>query len=121
MLLIAQSFVFTINKTIKWYKQYRDILNSDIIHLKRPSGKDWDGFMHANPNAKEKGFALFFNPTNEEMIREITLPLYYTGLTKTATIREKEGSSKTYNLSRDYSVKIEVNIPANSYNWFVIE
>lgn len=110
-----------VDKTIKWYKQYREILNSDIIHLRRPSGKDWDGFMHANPSLKEKGFALFFNPTDKNIVREITLPLYYTGLNETAFIREKEGNSKTYKLARDYSVKIEISIPANSYNWLVIE
>lgn len=108
-------------KSIYWYKKYRDILNSDIIHLRRPSGKDWDGFLHANPSLKEKGFALFFNPTDKDMVREITLPLYYTGLTEIATIREKEGNSKTYKLARDYSVKLKISIPANSYNWFVIE
>jgi hypothetical protein len=108
-------------KTIDWYKKYRGILNSDIVHLKRPSGKDWDGFLHANPNLKEKGLAMFFNPTDEEMEREITLPLYYTGLTETASIREKEGASKTFKLNRDYSVKVKIIIPANSYNWLVIE
>ena len=108
-------------KSINWYKKYRDILNSDIIHLRRPSGKDWDGFMHVNPDLGEKGFAMFFNPTDQEMIREITLPLYYTGLTETAIVREKEGAIKEYKLSRNYSIKIKVTIPANSYNWYVIE
>jgi hypothetical protein len=108
-------------KTIDWYKKYRDILNSDIVHLKRPSGKDWDGFLHANPKLNEKGLAMFFNPTDKEMEREITLPLYYTGLTETASIRVKEGASKTYKLNRDYSVKVKITIPANSYNWLVIE
>ena len=35
-----------VTNVINWYKKYRDILNSDIVHLKRPSGKDWDGFLH---------------------------------------------------------------------------
>lgn len=110
-----------VTKTIKWYKRYRDILNSDIIHLKRPSGKDWDGFMHANPDLKEKGFAMFFNSTDKEITRDIALPLYYTGLTDAAKVREKEGESINYKLSRDYSIKIKVSIPANSYTWYVIE
>jgi hypothetical protein len=110
-----------VTKTINWYKRYRDILNSDIIHLKRPSGKDWDGFMHANPDLKEKGFAMFFNSTDKEITRDIALPLYYTGLTDAAKVREKEGESINYKLSRDYSIKIKVSIPANSYTWYVIE
>jgi len=110
-----------VNKTIEWYKKYRDILNSDIIHLRRASGKDWDGFMHVNPDLREKGFALFFNPTDKIITREIELPLYYTGLTETASIREKEGEAKIYSLDRDYTVKIKISIPAGSYNWVVIE
>lgn len=106
---------------VNWYKKYRMILNSDIIHLRRPSGKDWDGFMHANPDLKEKGLAMFFNPTDIEIVREIELPLYYTGLTETATIKVKEGKAKTYNLTRDYKINIKVNIPANSYTWLVIQ
>lgn len=108
-------------KVINWYKKYRHILNSDLIHLRRPSGKDWDGFLHVNPQLKEKGLAMFFNPTNEDMVREITLPLYYTGLTTTAMIREQEENLKKYKLNRQYEAKITIRIPANSYNWIVIE
>ena len=108
-------------KVVNWYKKYREILNGDILHLRRPSGKDWDGFMHVNPDLKEKGLAMFFNPTDEDMVREIKIPLYYTGLSKTASIKIKEGDYKTYNLERDYSVKVKVTIPSNSYTWLVVE
>jgi hypothetical protein len=110
-----------VKKVIDWYKQYRDILNSDLIHLRRASGKDWDGFLHVNPQLKEKGLAMFFNPTDKVIEREITLPLYYTGLTDKASIRAKEGKAVQYKLNRDYSVKMKITIPANSFNWYVIE
>ncbi|WP_202911960.1 NPCBM/NEW2 domain-containing protein [Arenibacter aquaticus] len=106
---------------INWYKKYREILNSDVLHLRRPSGRDWDGIMHVNPNLKEKGLVMVFNPLGEDMERELELPLYYTGLTSFAMVREKEGASKRYKLDRDYSIKVKVRIPANSYSWLVIE
>lgn len=106
---------------ISWYKKYREILNSDIIHLRRPDGRDWDGFLHVNPKGKEKGLAMFFNPTDKEITRTIDLPLYYTGLTKTAKIREGEGKSKKYKLKRNYTISLTINIPANGSTWFVIE
>ena len=81
---------------ISWYKKYRNILNSDIIHLRKPDARDWDGIMHVAPAGKEKGLAMFYNPTDKEMTRDIQLPLYYTGLTKTARIREQEGTPATY-------------------------
>lgn len=106
---------------ISWYKKYRNILNSDIIHLRKPDARDWDGMMHVSTNEKEKGFALFYNPLNEDIVREVKLPLYYTGLTKTALIREQEGSTVIHELDRNYTVTLKVKIPANGYTWYVIE
>lgn len=106
---------------IGWYKKYRNILNSDIIHLRRPDARDWDGIMHVSPTEKERGMAMFYNPTSEVMKRRIKLPLYYTGLTETASIREQEGTLAKYRLGRDYTVELDVTIPANGYTWYVIE
>ena len=106
---------------ISWYKKYREILNSDIIHLRQPDARDWDGIMHVNPNLKEKALAMFFNPTDKEMVRTIKVPLYYTGLDKVAQIRFEEGRSKSYKLDREYCVTLEVRIPANEYRWIVVE
>jgi hypothetical protein len=97
------------------------ILNSDIIHLRQPDARDWDGIMHVNPQLEEKALAMFFNPTDREMVRTIKLPLYYTGLSKTASIREQEGRAKKYKLDRDYNITLEIRIPANGYTWYVVE
>lgn len=106
---------------IDWYKKYRNILNSDIIHLRKPDARDWDGIMHVSTTEKEKALALFFNPLDEEITRVIKLPLYYTGLTKTAQVREQEGKTKKYTLNRDYTIDLTVTIPAKGYTWFVVE
>lgn len=111
-------------KVINWYKKYRYILNADIIHLRRADGRDWDGWMHncaTNTAGKEKGLVMLFNPTDKQIIRKIKLPLYYTGLKKTAKIREKEGKAKIYNLNRSYEVILPVMLAPNSYSWWVIE
>lgn len=110
-----------VQKVISWYKRYREILNSDMIHLRKPDGKDWDGFVHVNPELKEKGLAMFFNPTGSDIERKITLPLYYTGLDDKARISIERGKSKTYCINRDYTVDITVKIPANGHTWLVIE
>lgn len=109
-------------EVISWYKKYREILNSDIIHLRKPDARDWDGIMHVNPKGeKEKGLAVFYNPFDKPIKRSIALPLYYTGLDKVAKIREQEGKTRKYRLNRDYSVTLDVTIPANGYTWYVIE
>jgi hypothetical protein len=109
---------------IKWvdfYKKYRDILNSDIIHLRRPDGRDLDYSLHVNPNLKEKGLVMVYNPTDKKIEKDIQLALYYTGLTQVAKIREKEGDLTSYKLKRDYSVAVPVNLGPKSNTWFVIE
>lgn len=110
-----------VKEVIAWYKKHRDILCSDVIHLRRPDGVDWDGFMHVNPGLEEKGFIMVFNPTGEEITRTVTVPLYYTGLTDKARVTGQEGATKTYKLRRDYTIELTTTIPANGYNWFVIK
>lgn len=108
-------------KTITWYKQYRDILNADIIHLRRADGRNWDGIMHLNPYLKQKGLVMLFNPTKEKITRKITLPLYYTGLTTTAMVQEKDQPDKRYALNRNYEIEINVTIAPENYTWLILQ
>ena len=110
-----------VTEIIRWYKQHRDILCSDIVHLRRPDGQDWDGILHVNPALEEKGFAMLYNPTDREITRTVTLPLYYTGLSKKASVCERDGRPRTYRLDRAYNITVTVTIPANGYNWLVIK
>jgi hypothetical protein len=110
-----------VQQVISWYKKYRELLNTDIIHLRRPDGRDWDGIMHVAPHLSQKAMVMLYNPQEQPITRTIQLPLYYTGLTQTATIREKEGPSKKYTLDRAYKVPVTVTIPASGYTWLVVE
>ena len=111
----------TVIKVISWYKKHRDILNSDVIHLRRADGRDWDGILHVNPLLKEKGLIMLYNPTDEKMTKTIKVPLKYTGLSDAARISEKGGAVKPYKLNRDYTVDLSFTINAGGYTWFVIE
>lgn len=110
-----------VKEVIGWYKKYREILNSDIIHLRKPDARDWDGIMHVSPTLKEKALAMLFNPTDKDIVRTIELPLYYTGLTGKAVVREQEGDAKEYRLTRDYKVVLTAKIPARGFTWYVVE
>ena len=110
-----------VKKWVIWYKKYRAILNSDIIHVRRPDARDVDCILHVNPGLKEKGLALIFNPMSKPVRRILRLPLYYTGLQKTAHIREAEKPAKVFHLDRKYYVNLPLEIPAGGFQWFVIE
>jgi hypothetical protein len=109
-----------VQQTISWYKKYRDILNSDMVPLRRADGRDWDGMMHINPSLQIKGLIMLYNPTKESINRTIRLPLYYTGLQQTATISEQDNKPKKFTLNRDYSVDFTFSLQPGSYTWFVV-
>jgi len=108
-------------RTVAWYKKYRDILNADMIHLRRADGRDWDGLLHVDPTGKYKGLLMLYNPAKRDITRTISVPLYYTGLTETALFREKEGKPMNLKLNRSYEADLVVTIPAESYTWLTIE
>ena len=43
---------------------------------------------------------MVYNSLDREVKKKLKLPLYYTGLTKTASIRERGGKAKEYDLDR---------------------
>ena len=110
-----------LRKWMDWYRRYRAIIQGDIIHLRRPDGRDLDYTLHVNPAGREKGMLLVFNPLDEVVKRELVVPLYYTGPTATARIREQEGQPQTYQLDRGFNVRVPLTIPTNGYSWFIIE
>ena len=111
----------TVIEVISWYKKYRDILNSDIIHLRRADGRDWDGILHVNPNLKTKGLLMLYNPLKEKITRTIKVPLYYSGLKSGVSIREKEGKMRLLHMTRNYEIELSFTMEPESYTWFVIE
>jgi len=110
-----------VKRWVDFYKEHRDILDSDIIHVRRADGRDIDCILHVNPRLKRKGLAMVYNPLDRQVSRQLKLPLYYTGLTRTARIREQHGKNEKYRLDREYNVEIPISIAPNGVTWFVIE
>ena len=109
-----------VKKHVRWFKKYRGILESDVIHGRRADGRDVDWILHANPSLRYKGMLVAFNPLDECVERTLKVDLYYTGLDKTARIREREGKRHTHQLARDYSVDIDIDLGPQAFTWFVI-
>ncbi|MCX7007667.1 MAG: hypothetical protein NTY53_10550 [Kiritimatiellaeota bacterium] len=110
-----------VKKWVSFYKQHRAILDSDLIHLRRADGQDLDYVLHVNPALKEKGLLMIYNPLAQPVSKTLTVPLYYTGLTDAARIREQEGAAKKFALDRAFNVNIPVTVPATNCTWLVIE
>gem|GEM_PF-64576 len=110
-----------VKSNIDHYKKYRDILNADVIHLRRPDGRDWDGILHADPQLPIKGYAVLYNPLPYAIEREISLPLYYTGLKNNAVISINGAAFQPYDLDRNYQINLHVEIPASGHVWVLIK
>jgi hypothetical protein len=110
-----------VTKWVRFFKEYRDILESDIIHGRRADGRDIDYLIHVNPHLRRRAFIMVHNPLDQPVEREVALPLYYTGLEKAAWIREQDGKLKKYPLDRQYRAFVPVKIPSRGRTWLVAE
>jgi hypothetical protein len=109
-----------VKKWVDFYKKYRDILTSDIVHIRRPDMQDIDSFMHVNPYIENRALVVVFNPTENLVSTELILPLYYAGISDEALISREGGDFVKYILARDYTVKVNFDLKAYGITWFLI-
>jgi hypothetical protein len=110
-----------VDRWVDFYKDHRAILDSDVIHIRRPDGQDFDGILHVNPAIEEKGLLMLYNPLEVAIQKTVKIPLYYTGISDKAHISHEGKNGDAYELSRDYSIDLEIEIPARSQTWYVIK
>jgi len=101
-----------VKRWVAFYKADREILDSPVIHLRRPDGADWDGLLHVNPKLATCAFAMLYNPLETPVTRTVRLPLYYAGITGRASVRIGDDAPVDAVLSRDDSISLRVTIPA---------
>jgi hypothetical protein len=110
-----------VKRWVDFYKKHREILNADLLHLRRADGRDLDYILHVNPAGKEKGLLMVNNPLEQEVTRTLRIPLYYTCKTATASVSERDGPARTYKLDREYYIELPMRVPARGVTWFVVE
>ena len=106
---------------VDWYKTHRDILESDLIHGRRADARDLDWMLHANPQLKEKGLLVVFNPLGQAVERTLRVNVYYTGLSDQAHVSVEGGPATTLPIRRDYTIDLPVQVPRQAMKWFVLE
>jgi hypothetical protein len=109
-----------VRKRTDFYKQCRDILDSDIVHVRRPDGRDLDCMLHVNPSLQRKGLDMAFNPLDQTVKRNLSIPLYYTGLKERALIRREDGPPRGYALDRNCAADTAVEFLALRMPWTVM-
>ena len=113
-----------VSKWVSWFKEHRTILNSDIVHLRRPDLAGIDAMLHVNPNVTrtdERGMLMIWNQTPQHQALPLTVPLFYTGLTASAMVSAEGGAAAKYTLARDYSITVNVSMAPMSVTWMLIK
>jgi len=110
-----------VKKWVDFYKQYRDILTSDIVRVRRPDMQSIDSYMHVNYKLENKGLAMVFNPTLERKVMNLTLPLYYTGISDIAVVSEQGRDATPYTLNKGWEIDIHVDMEPLAITWYNIQ
>jgi hypothetical protein len=112
---------------VAWYKRYRDILESDIVHGRRPDAASLDWCLHVNPQLATPGMLVVFNPTSQALNEVLRVPMHYTGLQNQAIVydtREESDPANTRQLraiSPQEILELSVTVPAYSMKSFALE
>jgi hypothetical protein len=117
----AQETREVVKRWVSFYKKHRAILDSDIIHLRRADGRDIDYLLHVNPAGPEKALLMVYNPLDRKVEKKIDVPLYYSGLSETAKITERDGPPREVQLDRQYRAALPVTLPPRGVTWFAFE
>ena len=109
-----------VTRWVDWYKRYRDVLESDVIHgsSRRADGRGLDWVLHANPRTDPRAMLVVFNPGAAAMRRGIPLDLYFAGLSGRVEMVDENGLARELQLDARACGVLEVEVPAGSQRWF---
>ncbi|HLO98898.1 MAG TPA: hypothetical protein VK171_09920, partial [Fimbriimonas sp.] len=99
-----------VTKMVGWFKQYRTLLEADVIHLRRPDGRSLDYIMHV---AGQEAMVVIYNPTSEEREEEIAVPLAKYGFDGRVRRTDSNGSK----ISPSTPDKLKVKVGGRSWTW----
>ena len=106
-----------VKRWVDFYKSHRAILDSSLLPLRRADGRDWDGWMHVNPELDTPAMAMIYNPLDQSITREITFPLVFSGLTEKAHYKIEGANSIPIQLDRNEKAKVKLTVPAKGATW----
>lgn len=102
-------------RMVTWYKKYRDILESDVIHLRRADGRRLDFILHLNPASSPKAMLVAYNPTGQRLSEVIKVPASGSSV----KVSEREGKPVSQKVI-DGHIQIKLDIPAKGWTYYPI-
>jgi len=109
-----------VKQVVRWFKTYRDILESDIVHGRRCDARQLDWVLHANPTLDTKGMLCVYNPLARDVTEVIRVNLYYTGITGATSVGLHDAHHQEHALGGDHTIALTVTVPAHGMTWYTI-
>jgi hypothetical protein len=109
-----------VKRWVDWYKRHREILESDVVHVRRADGRNLDAVLHANPHLETKAMGVIYNPVDHAMKQEMMLPLHFSGLKGRVTVSVNDGPPTVRSLDAQSRLLITVDVPAKSCVWVTV-
>lgn len=110
-----------VKRWVSWYKAHRAILDSDIVRLRRPDGRDWDGILHVNPALSEPALAALYNPLKTPLRSHIQVPLYAAGLKGRVEFSVDGGAPTEIELNEKREADIDVQFAPQGFTWLTFK
>lgn len=107
---------------VDWYKQYRGILESDVIHSssRRADGQGVDWVLHCSSRVDPRAMLIVYNPTPRRIEQVIPLDLYYTGLVGPVAATDPDGNVYQLTFDRRCRTALSVDVPPGRAMYYTI-
>jgi len=106
-----------VEQTVRWFKKHREVLEGDLIHLRRADARDLDYWLMVNPQGREKGMLMVFNPIDKPITRTLRIPLYYTGLSGMVQVSINDGEPQQRAMHERRSIDLKITVGAGETGW----
>jgi hypothetical protein len=113
-----------VRERVAWFKAHRRLLESDIIHGRRPDGRDIDWFVHVDPDPTlgpdaERAMLVVHNPTAAPVERELPISLWYAGLRNASRVTGSDGRETTCAIDASGRAVVRIRVPAKEMAWYL--
>ncbi|MFO0044513.1 MAG: alpha-galactosidase [Armatimonadota bacterium] len=103
-------------RMVNWFKKYRSLLESDIVHLRRADGRRLDYVMHVEESTG-KMMLMVYNPTLRPLSETLSIPV---GERQKISVTHGEEKSIVKN-TKGGLLNLAVTIPAKGWTYYILK
>ncbi|MBS1722148.1 MAG: alpha-galactosidase [Armatimonadetes bacterium] len=108
-------------KWVTWFRTHREVLEADVVHIRRARPGGWDAILHVNPFGKEKAMLVVWNPTDHEVTEDISVSFAYAGLAGKVSLIDQHGHKQSVSLDGPSKGPVRVKVAPQSMSWYVAQ